>query len=208
MTKFAPALRTFRRRIGLAAALLAGTAFAAPEAPAPVVAFAAGAQAPWQAFVGDKQNWAIPAPGDVTTVDEVVTVAVQDDGAHRISWRGRAEGQYFLAGDPVDMTELVDAAAGLVIVLAVHDAPSRDVTLRMGCGYPCMANANITRLLQALPENEWVRVSVDAQCFANNGLFAGNVDMPFMLNTRGRMELSIADVRLEPGAGENAIIRC
>lgn len=184
---------------------LSGAATAAPEG---LAVFASGPQGPWQAFAGDKQNWAVPVGGDMATANEVVRVQVEEDGAHRIRWRGRAEGQYFLAGDPMDLTELVDASAGLVVVLSVHDAPSRDVTLRMGCGYPCMANANITRLLEALPKDEWVRVSVDAQCFANNGLFAGNVDMPFMLNTKGKLEMSIGEVRIEPGAGENATIRC
>lgn len=195
-----------RRALTALTALLICTASFAAESP--LVVFASGPEGDWQSFAGDKKNWALEVQGDMVTLNETVRVAVLDDGSHRVTWKGRAEGQYFLAGEAQDLTSLIEANAGLVVVMQIHRAPSRDVSLRMGCGYPCAANANITRLLKALPKDEWVRFSVAAQCFANNGLFAGNVDMPFMLHTRGRMDVSIGEVRIEPGAGTDAIIRC
>ena len=78
------------------------------------------------------------------------------------------------------------------MVLSIEDPPSRNAVLRMGCGYPCSANADIGRLLQALPANEWVRVSVDLKCFVDGGLNAANVDTPFLLITDRKMALSIA----------------
>lgn len=194
-----------RALTALLALFCAGVAAAAPAA---LVAFSSGPRDGWQVLAGDKQNWAVPVTDDFATQNEVVRVQVEADGAHRISWRGRAEGQYFVAGDATDVSPLLEASAGLVVVLQIHEAPSRAVSLRMGCGYPCAANADITRLLRALPVDQWVRVSVDLQCFADNGLDAGNVDMPFMLHTRGRMEVSVGEVRIEAGAGEAATIRC
>lgn len=193
---------------GLAALCLVLVSDASRAAEGPLVVFASGPQGEWQSFAGDKKNWALEVRSDMKTLNETVTVAVLDDGAHRVTWKGRAEGQYFLAGAPQDLSALIEDDAGLVVVLQIHRPPSRDVSLRMGCGYPCAANANITRLLKALPKDEWVRFSVAAQCFADNGLWSGNVDMPFMLHTRGRMDVSIGEVRIEPGAGADAIIRC
>ena len=43
---------------------------------------------------------------------------------------------------------------------------------------------------------------------ATNGLYAGNVDMPFLLLTRGKLDMSLAQVAIVPGAAENAIVRC
>ena len=78
----------------------------------------------------------------------------------------------------------------------------------MGCVYPCESSTDITRLLEALPGEQWIRISFDLRCFADNGLDVTSVDVPLLVSTRGALGLSIADVRLVPGAGKDAIIRC
>ena len=94
------------------------------------------------------------------------------------------------------------------MLLQIHSAPRRQTILRMGCGYPCAANADVTDLFKALPKDQWLRVSVDLACFVDNGLDVGAVDMPFLLLTRGALDLSLADVRIVPGAAESATVRC
>ena len=60
----------------------------------------------------------------------------------------------------------------------------------------------------ALPQGEWLRLSVDMQCFTTQGLDAARVDTPFLLLTQGRLELDVADIMLVQGMREKAAIRC
>ena len=78
----------------------------------------------------------------------------------------------------------------------------------MGCGYPCDSSADVTKLLKALPPEQWVRLSFDLKCFADGGLNVKNVDTPMLITTKGEMSLSIADVSVVPGLGPEATIRC
>ena len=67
------------------------------------------------------------------------------------------------------------ADAALVMIVNIAQAPGDAVTLRMGCEYPCAANADIGKLLRALPAGEWLRISVDLQCFVD-GRRAGRIE--------------------------------
>ena len=194
--------------IGVVAAwaLLSGAA-----ASADVAIFDGAAIQPFELFIGDKDNWGIPVGDGITeTAGGYLKVSTDaESGARSLEWNGKGEAQFFLAAaEPVDLTAAVAADAALVMVLSVEKAPRKDVTLRMACGYPCAANADISQLLKALPAGEWLRVSVDLQCFVDGGLDAGHVVTPLLLLTRQKMTMSIADVRIVDGAGPSAIINC
>mgnify|MGYP000216989747 CR=1 FL=1 len=60
----------------------------------------------------------------------------------------------------------------------------------------CDSSADITKLLNALPPEQWVRLSFDLNCFAEGGLNIKNVDTPMLITTKGEMSLSIADISL------------
>ena len=126
-----------------------------------------------------------------------------------VTWNGKGDGQLYLAsGQPQDLSRIVDRNAALVVVMKVIDAPKRKVTLRMGCGYPCGADADITRLLQTAPRDEWMRFSLDLQCFTSAGLQADKVDTVFLLLTRGPMTVAVADVRIVADAKDEATVKC
>ena len=162
-------------------------------------------------LIGDRKQWD-------TAVDSVPIssssgyLSVEPDveaGELNAIWSGKGEAQLFLAhNEPQDYTEYLEQDAALVIILKVVSPPKRKVTIRMGCGYPCAANADITSLLKALPGEEWLRVSFDLKCFADSGLNIGNVDTPLLLTTTGKMAISITDVGIFPGVGTGATIRC
>ena len=194
--------------IGVVAAwiLLSGAA-----ADADISVFDGAAIEPFELFVGDKENWGIPVGDSVTeTVGGYLKVTTDEEsGARSLEWNGKGEAQFFLAApEPVDLSAAVEADAALVMVMSVQKAPRKDVTLRMACGYPCAANADISQLLKALPADEWLRVSVDLKCFADGGLDASHVTTPLLLLTRQKMSMSIAEVRIVNVAGPSAIINC
>lgn len=189
----------------------AGLADSKTQAPTEITVFDGNAVAPFRLFIGDKAGWAVPVgEGAVSSNAGLLTVERDpENGAISAIWLKKGEAQLYLVNaEPDDLTALVEADGALVVLMKVNMAPNKNVTLRMGCGYPCAANADISKLLNALPENEWLRVSFDLRCFANGGLNVSNVDTPFLLLTSGKLSVTMADVRLVPGAGPNATIKC
>jgi beta-glucosidase len=201
-------MMTRHHRLVLAVACLV----AWDSATAETVIYAGGAQAPYTIGVGDRDNWGIPVgdEGETATVNGYLTASASaGEGVKTLQWNGKGEAQFFIASpEPQDLTPAVEADAALVMVVNIAEPPRKDVTLRMGCGYPCSANADISRLLKALPENEWVRISVDLKCFVDGGLDATRVDTPLLILTKRKMTMSIADVRIVDGAGPSAVINC
>ena len=162
-------------------------------------------------LIGDKKQW------DTFVGDEARTSAsgylsVEPDAdarAMRATWNGDGEAQFFLAYEkPQDYSAHLETNSALILLLKAKQSPKKKVTLRMGCGYPCSSNADVTKLLKALPLDEWVRLSFDLKCFADGGLNIKNVDTPMLLTTKGAMSLSIADVGIVSGLGPQATIRC
>ena len=171
----------------------------------------AGGKAPpgLTAMIGDPKQWDTVLGDAPATSASGILDARPDDGALRLTWNGKGEAQFFVAlPEPRDLTALLEADGALAVVMAVHKAPRKDVTLRMGCGYPCAANADIARLLKALPKDQWVRVSFDLRCFAQGGLDITRVDTPLLISSKRKLGLSIADALLVEGLGPEATIKC
>ena len=162
-------------------------------------------------LVGDKKHWdTFVGKEPVHSASGYLSIEPDaDNGAIKATWNGKGEAQVYLAHSAaMDLTPLVEQDAALVVLMRVETPPRRKVLLKMGCGYPCSSNAPIDKLLQALPAGEWLRVSFDLQCFADGGLDVANVDTPFLMLSRGKLSVSIADVRIVPGAAESAVVRC
>ena len=162
-------------------------------------------------LIGDKKMW------DTIVGEEPISSAsgylsVQHDPEQRAmtaSWNGEGEAQLFVAHErPRDYSERLAEQSALVLLLKLEKEPTRKVLIKMGCGYPCDSSADITKLLNALPPEQWVRLSFDLKCFAEGGLNIKNVDTPMLITTKGEMSLSIADISLVPGLGPEATIRC
>lgn len=176
-----------------------------------IVVFDGAAVSPFELFVGDQKGWAVPVgDAEVSSNAGYLTIGpAAEAGAKLATWSGKGEAQLYLASaEPQDIGDLLAQDAALVTLMQIHARPRKKVTLRMGCGYPCAANADISKLLKALPTDEWLRVSFDLKCFADGGLDSNNVDTPLLLLTKARLSLSIAEVRIVPGAGAEATIKC
>lgn len=200
-------MRILRTRLPMIGCLF----LVAGVASADIAIFDGKASAPFELFVGDKRGWATPAAESPTaSASGYLTVGADaETGARTATWNGKGEAQLYLgSADAQDLSAAAGADAALVMLLNVLAPPKRAVTLRMGCGHPCAANADISKLLQALPQDQWLRVSVDLRCFVEGGLDVSKVDTPFLLLTREKMSIAIADVRLVDGVGPSATISC
>lgn len=162
-------------------------------------------------LIGDKKQWDTFVGADpIASASGYLAVEPDADRqAIEARWNGKGEAQFFVAHEsPIDYTEDLARSSALVVLLQVLDKPKKKVLLRMGCGYPCASNADITKLLKALPREEWIRLSFDLKCFVDGGLNAENVDTPLLITTKGKMGLLISDVRVTPGMGSEATISC
>ena len=173
--------------------------------------FAGGPVAPMQIYVGDADRWDVPV-GPASSRSYAGAISVElgaDSGELAATWSGKGEGQLYLASEqPQDLSALAASDGALVAVMKISQPPKRKVTLRMGCGYPCGADANITKLLRSAPRDQWIRFSFDLQCFIKEGLRPDAVDTSFLLLTRGKMGVSVADVRIVAGAKDKATVKC
>lgn len=199
-----------RASAGIVCALLGWLAGA--NALADEVSVVAGGKAvgDYLLMVGDQKRWDVPFGAEgATSYAEYLTAKPDGNGALTATWSGRGEAQLFVAGPtPLDLGPMLAADGALVMLMSVAVAPDDPVELRIGCGYPCGASADIGKLLNALPAEQWFKVSFDLKCFAEQGLDAGNVDAPFLLLTEAAMSLSISDVGFVEGLGPSATIRC
>lgn len=162
-------------------------------------------------LIGDKKQWdTFVGREPVSSASGYLSVEpLSEDRAIRADWSGGGEAQFFVAYEsPRDYSEHLAQDSALVLLLRLDKKPKKKVQIRMGCGYPCASNADITKLLKALPTEEWLRVSFDLKCFAEGGLDIKNIDTPMLITTRGKLSLTISDISIVPGLGPEATIRC
>lgn len=196
----------------LAVTLLAAAFFSPAMALSDEVILSDGAATEGNVLlIGDKKQWDTFVSTDpISSASGFLSVSLnEEERAMVATWNGRGEAQFFLAHEgPRDYSGHLEGNSALVVLLKVVSPPNKKVTIRMGCGYPCAANADIKKLLKAVPKEQWIRLSFDLKCFVDGGLNIKNVDTPLLLTTKGRMALSVADVRIVAGLGGDATIRC
>ncbi len=164
-------------------------------------------------LIGDKKNWSTVVGSEPTGSAAGYLITEPDtaegEGAVNARWNGKGEAQLYLALDsPKDFTDYLEQNGALVLLIKVITPPKKEVLIRMGCGYPCAANADIGKLLKALPAEQWLKVSFDLACFAGSGLNIKTVDTPLLLLTRGKFAVSISDASIVTGLGKDATVKC
>jgi beta-glucosidase len=183
-------------------------------APTELVLFQRGPVAPWKLSLGDKGGWSLPMTGSTTrSAQGAVTVStfdrkVQEDSI-RVVWAGSGVGQVFLnSASPQDLTGLRKAGGALLIDMMLESRPSQPVELRVDCGYPCGAKANLSDIMKRAPLNTWFTLSLDLACFEKAGAKLERVDTGMLIATSGTLKLGITGVRIVPNAADKALIRC
>lgn len=144
--------------------------------------------------VGDSQQGALK----VSAVDH----AAQED-ARLAKWSGNGAATVALQGEsPIDLQREANGQLSLTFDYRVDVAPTAPVTLGIECGTGCRGDLPIDAALKQAGGNEWRRFKVPLHCFQNKGADLRNVTAPFALTTAGRLELGIANVRLESGLND------
>jgi beta-glucosidase len=176
--------------------------------------FVGTAQAPWQVYA--------MAP-DTTPVRYLSGIAknasltltegdkeTQGDAIHA-TWDGRSTStlQIIVPNAMRDLSQVLEEKGALVFDIRLLQASSAPVKLQMAClGAGCEAEIDLTTLVNASPRNDWNELSVDLACFAKQGIRFHEVTRGFALETSGKLELQVTNIRMVPGMGDKAGAQC
>lgn len=97
----------------------------------------------------------------------------------------------------IDMLPVKDQAA-LVFDVKIKKAPNKNVDLTMECDWDwkCRSTIPLKSALKKLPKNEWISFPVPLKCFETGNFDFSKVTTTFMMQTTGKMEIELGDVRL------------
>ncbi|MDT8408864.1 MAG: exo 1,3/1,4-beta-D-glucan glucohydrolase [Wenzhouxiangellaceae bacterium] len=129
--------------------------------------------------------------------------------ARRITWTGATPAAVALAVDePQALQHFLARQSALVFELRLEADAPQDLTVGMECGESCGAAIALAPLLKDMEAGDWQQVRIDLACLASEGVELARVTGLFVLSADGPLELSFADVRLEPGGAAGATQRC
>jgi len=160
------------------------------------------AQAPWKLLLrhGDRT---VPVAVGTTAggVDSVVSTRAVDgdgvqEGGRQFSWSGQGPGEVAIAGPALDMRMLSNGEASLLLAYRLDEKPSAPTRLAIGCGRGCGGAVDLTSTLNQATPGEWSSLKVKLSCFRDAGADVSKVSEPFVLNTSGRLRLSLTTVQL------------
>ena len=119
----------------------------------------------------------------------------KNDALHLTWSKKETKGQLALYGPAVDLSNFKDIAA-LTMDIKITRKPTADVTVGMDCGSPCRAEVRVDKQLKKEKVNEWFILPIPLNCFKSDQFDLSKINGPFLISTSGRLELSIANIRL------------
>jgi beta-glucosidase len=179
-----------------------------------IVVFSDSEDSTFWMMLGSSTNWSVPVQGPKTTSykSKIVTVTTADylkrDDAYQVEWKGGLGQVYWQRNDPIDLTEMADKDAALSMVVRIDKAPKKSVDLKMDCGYPCAGTLSMTRLFQAVPVDQWFRLSFKLSCFKEAGANLTHIAAPLVVATKGSFKMSFGDVRIMTNPPQESLVDC
>ncbi|MGK7295053.1 MAG: glycoside hydrolase family 3 N-terminal domain-containing protein [Candidatus Wenzhouxiangella sp. M2_3B_020] len=164
--------------------------------------FDGSAQTPWRLEIRGHNNAADPAV-------ELTDRRIQGD-ARRITWTEGVPGTVALvARPPVDLGRFLAEDAVVAYDLRVEMPVPESVSARLSCAENCAGESlELGPLLSGLPRDEWRTLRIDLACYTPDGADLSSVDRIELLTTENAARFSIADVRLEIEAAQDADLSC
>lgn len=109
-----------------------------------------------------------------------------------------------------DLRADVESNSAITFSLNAFEAMSGPLILEMRCDgeNQCVAAIDITPKLKTLPLNQWHQISIDLQCFKQQGMQFNHTVMPFSLVSEGKGRIGLADISIEPNSAKSATMNC
>lgn len=153
--------------------------------------------------VGDPSNWSTSiqnregqSKSGKISVEPGKFKAAGD--AIELTWakRKKEQGSFAIYGPAIDISAYKNTAA-LVIDMKVDVRPDKGVNIGMDCGYPCRATISARKMLTEFPTGEWFALPIPLNCLKSDNFDLSKINGPFIIDTEGKLTLSIANIRLE-----------
>ncbi len=153
--------------------------------------------------LGDPSNWYIELAGrEGKSASGKVKVSPtkfkSEDDAIQIEWSARQKvvGSFSLLGEPINLSSVKDSAS-LTVDMRVDVKPDKNVSISLGCGYPCRADLSINAMIKKMPRGEWFSLPLPLNCFKGDDFDLSKISSPFSVVTEGKFTVSITNIRLE-----------
>jgi beta-glucosidase len=166
--------------------------------------------APWSIFVADET-----AEVHLTTARQAspqgAVVAESNSEGVRATWNGQT-GMLRISGRAGDLRSQADQGVSLELRYRIDHSPDRRVTMGMRCTEPlCGTRAgamlDVTRALKAARPGEWQTLSIPLSCVKAAGADLSSVEVPFAVESSGRLAVTISELRLSQNAAAKAQAR-
>ncbi|MDG2393120.1 MAG: exo 1,3/1,4-beta-D-glucan glucohydrolase, partial [Thalassotalea sp.] len=177
-----------------------------------MVLFEHAVKAPWAMTLtsGEKSSGVDSSIIELASIKlKTMDKDVQED-ARTITFRGTEKGMVSLRSIfAEDLRAQLENKSALTVQVRKEQAFSDKLFLEMYCDEDgCQKNIDITDAVASFTDNQWQELSVDLNCFAEQGVNLARVTLPFGLSTAGSGKLSFATIKLQPNRAQTAMISC
>ncbi len=176
-------------------------------------------QPPWELWLYSQEN-AITVNASSHSVGALtyrtVDKEVQED-ARKVTFDGSQFAAMRFASKSFfreDLSGQLINGAALTFNVSRHADINSSLTVGMNCEGEgdapgsCSARIDISDSLNAMPMDIWGSLSIDLQCFVDQGIDFTGLVVPFELGTAGTASVSVADIQFTPGKADSADISC
>jgi beta-glucosidase len=140
------------------------------------------------------QGWTFGFTGDGGKVRGIDRRAQED--ARSFTWPGTGPATLAIqANQPIDLNREFTGQLSLVVDYRVDQRPTGPVTISMASGATKGAAVPLGGILRSAPAGEWRTLTLPLGCFAQ-GLDPAKLTAPLLIETAGKLGLSISDVRV------------
>lgn len=133
---------------------------------------------------------------------------IQDD-ARLISFNGTREGNFEINDNfPFDLRGYIDSNSALSMLVQLSSKATQAVYLSMRCENECNADIDISNTLSEFEIGKWQTISIDLNCFKNTGATMDKIFSPFVLKTKGELNVTLSEVNILPNTATEASFQC
>lgn len=171
-------------------------------------------RAPWDLTIVDEGSAPLKVEGNLAASgDDNIRVSAIDmrnqEDARLVQWKGLRPGGVALRADrPQDLSRYLEAGGTLSLDIRVDSEPQGQIFASVACGGDCLGKLPLNESLQGIEPGQWTPLSIDLQCFAEQGAEFSRVDSSLLLESDGPLSLALANIKYVPGGADSATVRC
>ncbi|HEU5138060.1 MAG TPA: exo 1,3/1,4-beta-D-glucan glucohydrolase [Steroidobacteraceae bacterium] len=138
----------------------------------------------------------------VTAVDDAV-----QEGGRRFQFAGDGPATIAISSEgAVDVSRESNGDVMLLVRLRRDADAPKDLTIGLSCGAGCSGKLPFADTLRGIDAGKWQTVGVPLKCFVKNGADVSKINEALSIETSGKLDLSISQVKL--GTVADKVVSC